>query len=152
MVTRVGQLPGLEMNTPDTNHNTPMFLNFVQQTNLVIVNTLPVSRGLFTHFMKGSGKGGLLDYGLIDNEHTNAVKSFIIDENARFACGTDHALLVMCLDFQPIPKVTWRLNEVVKYNFNDNTKFKGFQDSFDAKSASIPRKWRHACPPERDSK
>ena len=46
--TRVGQMSGLEKNLPDTNKNFPMFLNFIKSTNLVIINTLPVSRGLFT--------------------------------------------------------------------------------------------------------
>ena len=37
--TRVGQLPGLEGNTPDTNKNFPMFMTFIQAANLVIINT-----------------------------------------------------------------------------------------------------------------
>ena len=38
--TRVGALKGLEENTPDTNRNSPMFFNFLQETNLLIINTL----------------------------------------------------------------------------------------------------------------
>ena len=44
--SRVGQIPGLEQNHPGLNKNTPMFMNFIQQANLVIINTLPVARGL----------------------------------------------------------------------------------------------------------
>ena len=40
--SRVGQIDGLQANTPDTNTNTPMFLNFITQVNLVIINTLPI--------------------------------------------------------------------------------------------------------------
>ena len=43
--SRVGQIPGLENNTPDTNRNTPMFINFLDQINFVIINTLPISKG-----------------------------------------------------------------------------------------------------------
>ena len=82
--TRVGQIPGLEGNTPDTNYNTPKFLTFLSQVNLVIINTLPLSKGLFTRFMDSSGQPGtrsLLDYGLIDAEHTNTVRKAIIIQN-----------------------------------------------------------------------
>ena len=44
--TRVGQLKGLENNTPDTNRNSPMFFTFLKETNLLIINTLPVVQGL----------------------------------------------------------------------------------------------------------
>ena len=123
--SRVGQVKGLEGNTPDTNMNTPMFLDFTQQVNLLIVNTLPIARGLFTRFMDNSGRPrsqSLLDYGLIDDEHANNVTSFVIDEDARFGClrplithsniyssrydyGSDHALLECTLQFGDRPKV-----------------------------------------------
>ena len=92
--TRVGQIPGLEDNLPDVNNNHPMFLNFINCTNLVIINSLPVSKGLFTRFMDGSDRPGtrsLLDYGLRDADSVHTVSSFVIDKNARFDCGSDHA-------------------------------------------------------------
>ena len=106
--SRVGQIPGLENNTPDTNRNTPMFLNFLNQINLLIINTLPLSRGLFSRFMNSTGRPGtrsLLDYGLIDGEHSNTVTSFVIDEDARHDAGSDHALLECTLLFGERPKV-----------------------------------------------
>ena len=69
--SRVGCLKGLEGNTPDHNQNTPMFLNFLKEVNLLIINTLPVAKGLFTRFMDSSSLSGtksLLDYGLIDHD------------------------------------------------------------------------------------
>ena len=57
--SRVGRLPGLEGNTPDVNKNGPMFINFITQANLVIMNTLPVSKGLFTRFIKDSHTSGV---------------------------------------------------------------------------------------------
>ena len=56
--TRVGQLPGLEGNTPDINQNTPMFMSFVTEVNMVIMNTLPIAKGLFSRFMNNSGLPG----------------------------------------------------------------------------------------------
>ena len=71
-------------------------MDFLKQVNLTIINTMPQSRGLFTRFMDNSGRPGtrsLLDYGLIDHDHTNTVTSFVIDEDARYEAGSDHALL-----------------------------------------------------------
>ena len=44
--TRVGELPGLEGNTKDTNNNYPMFMTFIQQVNMTIINTLPITKGI----------------------------------------------------------------------------------------------------------
>ena len=137
--TRVGDIPGLEANHPGTNNNTPMFLNFISQTNLLIINTLPVSKGLFTRFMGDSGtKGVLLDYGLIDNEHSNNVTSFVIDEQARYSCGSDHALLVASLVFSTRPVVKWNHEEVVRYDFSHGSSYLDFQSHLDKVSSEVP--------------
>ena len=94
--TRIGVMPGLEDNTPDRNSNYPAFIDFLKQVHLTIINNLPQSRGLFTRFMDNTNKPGtksLLDYRLIDPDHVNTVTSFVIDENARYEAGSDHALL-----------------------------------------------------------
>ena len=53
-----------------------MFLTFVAEVNLVIVNSLPISKGLFTRFMDNSGHHGtkfLLDYGVNDGDQVNTI-------------------------------------------------------------------------------
>ena len=107
--TRVGRIPGMENNTPDTNNNFPMFSNFIKSTNLVILNSLPITKGLFTRFDDESGSPGtksVLDYGLRDSDSVHTVSSFIIDANARFDCGSDHALLevtnIWCQNFSSL--------------------------------------------------
>ena len=105
--TRLGQVPGLENNTPDTNPNTPMFLTFLEEVNLLVLNTLPMCKEVFTRFMDGpSGirSRALLDYGLISEEKMNYVSSFAIDQDARVACGSDHALLDCTIKFSYCPK------------------------------------------------
>ena len=75
--SRVGQVTGLEGNTPDTNRNQPMFMSFISEVNLFIVNSLPISKGLFTRFMGNSGLPGtksLLDYALVNSDHVNNVR------------------------------------------------------------------------------
>ena len=139
--SRIGKVPGLEGNTPDTNLNTPMFLNFVASANLIIINSLPISKGIFTRFMDGSGRPGtkaLLDYGLIDADHCHTVTSFVIDANARFDAGSDHALLEAILTFGPKASIQWSFQEAIQYNFKNNTSFTGYQTSLDLLSSSIP--------------
>ena len=73
-----------------------MFFNFIQEANLFIINSLPISKGLFTRFMAPSDYShgrSLLDYGLINEDSLNTVTSLVIDEDARFDAGSDHALL-----------------------------------------------------------
>ena len=83
--TRVGQLDGLEGNTSDINRNYPMFSTFTTETNLVIINTLPLCTSIFTRF--DGDKKSLLDYGMVDSDHVGNILSFTIDENARFDCN-----------------------------------------------------------------
>ena len=138
--TRVGRIKGMEDNLPDVNNNYPMFLNFIESSNLVIVNTLPVSRGLFTRFMNNSelpGTKSVLDYCLRDADSVNTVSSFIIDSNARFKCGSDHALLEATINFGTKISLHWNVCEALKFNFNDNTNFKEYQNKLEGLSSVI---------------
>ena len=128
--SRVGQIAGLKNNTPDTNNNTPMFINFINQVNLVIVNAFPIAKGLFTRFMDNTNRPGtesLLDYGLVDSEHVHTVTSFVIDSDARFDAGSDHALLIAKLEFGITSTVNWSLEKPVSLNFNSETDFSEYQ-------------------------
>ena len=138
---RVGQIAGLEGNTPDTNRNTPMFMNFIAEVNLLIINTFPISKGVFTRFMDESGRPGtrsLLDYGLVDADHSHTVTSFVIDEDARFSCGSDHALLECTIEVGVDRKLSWDFQEALQYSIHDSTNFLGFQSYLDQEISSIP--------------
>ena len=132
--SRVGAISGLEDNTPDHNQNTPLFFNFLNEVNLLIINTMPIAKGLFTRFLDSSGRPGtrsLLDYGLIDHDKANTVTSFVIDAEARVECGSDHALLVCNLVFADKPRVSWSFQAPVHYNFNgaDFTTYQRYLDA-----------------------
>ena len=60
--SRVGTIPGLEGNTPDHNQNTPFFFNFLNEVNLLIINTMPMAKGLFTRFFDLQTKSTNLRY------------------------------------------------------------------------------------------
>ena len=138
--SRVGQITGLEGNTPDVNRNQPMFMNLITEVNLLIVNTLPIARGLFTRFMNNTGLPGtmsLLDYGLIDNEHAHTVTTFTIDEDARFSAGSDHALLECEIVFGSHPHIKWDFQEVIQYDFGEKSSFTEYQRHLDMASSSI---------------
>ena len=138
--SRVGHLTGLQNNTPNINSNTLMFLNFVTQVNMIIINTLPIAKGLLTRFMDNSSHPGtrsLLDYGLIDVDHSNTLTSFVIDEEARYAAGSDHALLECDVEFGARPKVSWSFQEIPQYNINEKTDFTKYQNTLDTLASSI---------------
>ena len=123
--THVGCISGLENNHEGVNRNEPMFMNFLKEVNLVILNALPLCKEVFTWF-KGSRKS-LLDYGLVDGDSVRYVTSFTIDEKARHACGSDHALLECKILFGTTPRLTWKYEDVIYYNFNDNTDFTNYK-------------------------
>ena len=138
--TRVGQIPGLEGNKPDTNRNFPMFMTFITEVNLFILNTLPISKGVFTRFMDGhNGPAGasLLDYGLIDGDHVGNVTSFVIDDQARFDCGSDHALLECEILLDSSPHLNWAFHDVLKYNYNDSSDFTDYKKHLDEAVSSV---------------
>ena len=132
--SRVGAIAGLDGNTPDHNQNTPLFFNFLNEVNLLIINTLPIAKGLFTRFLDSSGRPGtrsLLDYGLIDHEKANTVTSFVIDPEARVECGSDHALLICTLVFADKPRMAWSFHDPIHYNFQ-GADFQDYQRYLDA--------------------
>ena len=139
--SRVGAITGLEGNTPDHNRNTPMFLTFLNEINLMIINTLPIAKGLFTRFMDSSGRPGsqsLLDYGLIDHDKANTVTSFIIDDAARVDSGSDHAVLECTIEFNVVPKISWSIHEPLHYNIRENSDYSAYQEALDLAMATVP--------------
>ena len=139
--SKIGIVPGLEGNHPATNRNQPMFNTFITAANLFIINTLPLSKGMFTRFMGGGGppkSESLLDYGLIDNEHVHTVSSFVIDDEARYACGSDHALLECEIILGTTPHITWSYQDVIQYDFKENSSFDSYQRGLDASLDNIP--------------
>ena len=140
--TRVGRLPGLEGNSPDVNQNYPLFMNFLQETNMMIVNTLPISKGLFTWFNDNISRPGtksLLDYCLVDPAEAHNISSFVIDDQARFRVGSDHALLECTFKFGGRqPRVLWNYKDIVYYNINEATNYQKYVEELDSCISSIP--------------
>ena len=71
-----------------------------------------------------------MDYGLIDNDHVNTVISFVINEDARYSCGSDHALRECILDIGSY-------SEAVHYNINDSTNYSEYMVTLDTAVSSI---------------
>ena len=132
-------MPGMEENSPSTNANTPFFRNFVSNLNLAILNTLPMTKGLFTYFMERPSlppSKTVLDYGLMDQENLALISSFVIDEEARYLCGTDHSLMTAILKFGVTNKVTTRFDDVLQYRIpSDN--FTNFHEKLDKELSAI---------------
>ena len=138
--SKIGVIPGLEENRPDKNKNEPMFKCFITEVNLFILNTLPTCKGIFTRFMGNSPQPdsmSLLDYGLIDSDSVNCCTSFTIDDQARFDCGSDHALLECEIVLGSSPHVTWAYNDAIAYNYKENTDYTQYQTNLDATIQTI---------------
>ena len=138
--TRVGQIPGMDDNTPDVNKNYHMFHNFLKSTDLVIMNALPVSQGLFTRFADASNQPGtrsVLDYGLRDSNSLHTISSFKVDADARFDCSTDHALLEATISFGAKTSVHWQVREALQFNFSSKSNFDGFQNVLENACSTI---------------
>ena len=133
--SKIGQIPGLEDNSPIVNRNEPMFNGFITDVNLYIINTLPICHKVFTRF--DGDKKSLLDYGLIYVDHVHCVRSFTIDEDARFACGSDHALIECVISFETSPRLRLNYDDILKYNFNDRTDFTRYKNILERTLASI---------------
>ena len=86
--------------------------------------------GLFTRFLNCNegGSKSILDYGLVDSSHLNYVTSFTIDKEARFDCGSDHALLVADVRYGRKNSITWRYNDALQFNITPSTNFKAYQE------------------------
>ena len=88
--------------------------------------------------MDSTGSKSLLDYGLIDAHNVHSVNSFVIDEQARYAAGSDHALLECSVVVRRTPKLTWCFKESLTYNIHDNTNFDSYKVDLDEAMKSIP--------------
>ena len=135
--SRVGQLPGLENNTPGHNRNTSRFFRFIEDVNLLIINTLPLSNEVFTRHDDVLGGKSLLDYALIDKSQASIVNTFVIDEDARFRCGSDHSLLHCTLQFHHSTRVNWRFRDLFKYNIRGCTNYDGYRKQLDKALSSM---------------
>ena len=87
--------------------------------------------------MDSTGSKSLLDYGLIDGEHVNNVTSFIIDEDARYACGSDHALLECDVKVDSRPTIKWKISDSIKYNIKTNTDYDQFCEKLEDEISQI---------------
>ena len=126
----IGQVEGLEDNHPEYNRNSSRIIRFLEEVNLMVINTLPLAEGLFTWFDDfGSRRPSLLDYGLIDRDKAELVTSFVIDEDARFSCGSDHALLLCNIRFNHRPRVHWHYRDVYAYNISSRTRYDGYMEA-----------------------
>ena len=137
--TRVGRIPGMELNTSDTNNNFPMFTNFIRNTNPVIINALPIITGLFTRFRDSSGRPGtqsVLDYGLRDSDSVHTITSFIIDSDERFNFNSDHALLEATISFGDRVSVNWQVCNALHFKFTSKSSFKQFQEKLKCLASS----------------
>ena len=94
------------------NGNGRLLKNFATDNHMVILNSRPMSKGLFTRRAVREGKAieTVLDYGLVNKEDEGMVTSFIIDEDNRYVINSDHSTIFLSLKMEgPIQKVKWKV-------------------------------------------
>ena len=131
--SKIGKIPGLEGNKDGENSNSNLFKTFVGSLNLVILNTLPICEGLFTHFVEKSDepdKESVLDYGLADPDLTPFITSFVIDADSRYSCGTDHALLMASIDFSTKIEIQTHFSDVLQFRLPHDKDYSNFNLNF----------------------
>ena len=71
--------------------------------------------------------------------------SFIIDKDARFDCGSDHALLECDMEFSVRLNVKWTYQDVFQYNNQDGTDFTEYHAYLDTLASTIRLDvWRYS--------
>ena len=90
------------------------YLAFVQDNGLVIINSLPMAKGIFTRraydYDKGKLLESVLDYAIIQEEALDQVSSFVIDEHNRYQITSDHSTIVVEIKLEANKKVVnWRV-------------------------------------------
>ena len=130
---RIEIVPGLENNNPSVNSNCGMFKNFIYSLDLTILNTLPISKGIFTHFIEREGipySESILDYGLTDPNLESLVSSFVIDSEARIECGTDHSLLMATVNSECQLHVESMNSDVLNFQLPSDNNYRLFDEYF----------------------
>ena len=77
---------------------------------------------------------------VIDNDHLNTVTSFVIDEEARFACGSDHALLQCEISVGEQPSLHWSFKEAIHYNITEDTDYTAYMNSLEEAIKVVPHR------------
>ena len=99
-----------------TNRNGRMLLDFAETAGMSILNTQRVCEGKWTR-MRGVNQPSILDYALIDEQHSYRVQRMKIDdEGLGLADATDHSWISMHLSLKirrashtPQPRENWRI-------------------------------------------
>ena len=62
----------------------------------------------------------------------------MIDEDARYSAGSDHALLQCVIEVEDRPKVSWSYSEAIHYNITDKTDYKEYISSLENAIQTVP--------------
>ena len=138
---KIGRVPGMDDNCPNLNANSPLFKDFTDSLDLIIMNTLPICKGLFTHFTERPGtpfSKSVIDFGLVDGDIASMVTSFVIDSDARIKCGTDHSLLKATFSFTYCPTVSTQHKDVLSFDMSDPNQKEKYCRDLDKRIQGMP--------------
>ena len=74
---------------------------------------------------------------LEETNHSDTVTSFVIDSNARFKAGSDHALLECCIKLSKQSQLSWQFTDSLQYNITSKTNYDSFKLLLDSLMSNI---------------
>ena len=77
---------------------------------------------------------------MVSKDDENIVQSLVIDDDGKYECGTDHSLLVLKVSTSLHKKITWRYNDILRFNIKDDTDYTMFKSEMS--SALQNTEWR----------
>ena len=126
---------GVVGDTSRRNENGTLFLEFVEGADMTIVNNLEVCEGTYTRIEGGFCT--VVDFGLVEEEHSHMVSSYYIDEKRKVAHGSDHVISEMTINLEKARITDWKVAEVLRFQINDNTDFGEYTAGIEEVSAKL---------------
>ena len=121
---------GIEGNKPDVGSNGERLLTWLEYTDMILVNSLPLTEGLWTYrYPKGLS---ILDYMICDSHLAQHIKGLIIDDGPELTnIATDHNMIISVLKAnhkitvwpKPPPTTQWDTANINKNCYNQTLEF-----------------------------
>ena len=123
---------GIEGNKPNVGPNGEHLLTWLEYTGMLLVNSLPVTEGLWTYQHHNGQSLSVLDYMICDNNLTQHIKGLIIDDNREITTiNNDHNMVISILKAnhkvtqwpKPPPTTKWDMANINEPCFMHTLKF-----------------------------
>ena len=119
---------GIEGNKQKVGQNGERLLTWLEFRNMILVNSLPNTEGLWTYQSHNGLSLSILDYVICSSHHAQYIKGLLIDDNREITTiNNDHNMIISILKTnhkhiqwpKPPPKMKWDYEKTNKTVFRD---------------------------------